>query len=162
MGNPAQMQTQAMPPAVTHLGAMKVRHRTGVGGELPLRTVSPDETSGVNPQVSPPTASVNLSPKDCTTEQLFEIVIAVARTFRIAKDVVAEHRDYIQRLKTDVFKVRFGSKGVRALVMCKTEKGLPTGKMMRWEEFLRMPIWRERRLDKSCLRREGRRAGTGG
>jgi hypothetical protein len=129
------MQTQGTPPVVLHLGAMKAKYRTGKDGDLPLRPASPGETSGVTPQVSPKATSGKPSPKDCTTEQLFEIVIDVARKFRTAKEVVAEHRDYILRLKTNVFKVRFGSAGVKALVTCKTKAGLPAGRMMNWQEF---------------------------
>jgi hypothetical protein len=55
------------------------------------------------------------SPKDCTTDQSFEIVIDLARRFRTAKGIVAEHREYILRLKAEVFKVRFGSLGTRVL-----------------------------------------------
>ena len=135
MGNPAQMQTQVTPPAVLHLAAMKAGHRIGTDGDQPLPPVSPTETYGVTPQVAPKATSGNLSPKDCTTDQLFEIVIDVARRFRTAKEVVAEHKDYILRLKTEVFKVRFGSVGERALVACNSEGGLPAGRKMCWKEF---------------------------
>lgn len=119
MGNPAQMQTQATPPAFPHAGAMKAKHRTGKDRDLPMCPPPPDKTCGLTPQVSLPATSQTPSPNDCTTEQLFEIVIDVARRFRTAKEVVAEHRDYILRLKIDVFKVRFGSLGVRVPVTWK-------------------------------------------
>ncbi|MGA3169068.1 MAG: site-specific DNA-methyltransferase [Terriglobia bacterium] len=135
MGNPAQMQTQVTPPAVLHLAAMIARHRIGTDGDQPLPPVSPTETYGVTPQVAPKALSGKLNPKDCTTDQLFEIVIDVARRFRTAKEVVAEHKDYIVALKTNVFKVRFGSVGARVLVTWKTEEGLPAGTTMNWKEF---------------------------
>jgi hypothetical protein len=64
-----------------------------------------------------------------------EIVIDVAQRFRTAKEIVAEHRHYIMRLKTEVFKVRFGSKGVRVPVTYKTEEGIPKNREMLWNEF---------------------------
>jgi hypothetical protein len=93
------------------------------------------ETYGVSPQVAPKATWGKLRPKDCTIEQLFEIVIDVARKSQTAKEVVAEHKDYIIRLKTEVFKVRFGSVGVKVVVKCETGVGLPTGKKMGWKEF---------------------------
>jgi hypothetical protein len=48
MGNPAQMQLSVTPPAVVHGAVMKAKYRTGRGGDMPLPTVSPAETSGVN------------------------------------------------------------------------------------------------------------------
>ena len=129
------MQTQVTPPAVLHLAAMKAKHRTGTDGDLPLPTASPAQTYVVTPEVSPKSPFGKPSPKDCTTDQLFEIVIDVARRFRTAKEVVAEHKDYILRLKTEVFKVRFGSVGERALVACNSEGGLPAGKEIYWKEF---------------------------
>jgi hypothetical protein len=133
MGNPAQ--TQVTPPPVLHLAAMKAKYRTGRDGNLPLRPASPAQTYGVTPEVSPKSPFGKPSPTDCTTDQLFEIVIDVARRFRTAKEVVAEHKDYILRLKTEVFKVRFGSVGERALVACNSEGGLPAGRKMCWKEF---------------------------
>ena len=47
--------------------------------------------------------------------------------FSTAKEVVAEHSEYMQHLKTDVFKVSFGSAGVKVLVTWKTEDDLPKG-----------------------------------
>jgi DNA modification methylase len=135
MGNPQQIQTQVTPPAVLHPGTMNAKHRTGGGGDIPLSPAIPTKTYGVKPEVSRQASSVKLSPTDCTSEQLFEIVIDVAQRFRTAKEVVAEHRNYIQRLKTDVFKVRFGSMGIKVPVTCRTEEGLPAGRMMYWKEF---------------------------
>ncbi len=133
MGNPAQ--TQVTPPAVLHLATMIAEHRIDPDGDLALPPTSAAETYGVNPQVAPEATSGKLSPMDCTTEQLFEIVIEVARRFRTAKEVVAEHKDYILRLKAEVFKVRFGSVGVRVLVTCNSEGGLPADRKMCWKEF---------------------------
>jgi DNA modification methylase len=135
MGNPAQMRKQGAPPAVLHLGVMKAKHRTRRGGDLPMQLVSHAQTYGVTPEVSPKSPFGKPSPKDCTTDQLFEIVTDVARRFRTAKEEVAQHKDYILRLKFDVFKVSFGSVGVKVLVTCKTEDGVPAGKEMYWKEF---------------------------
>ena len=135
MGNPAQMQTQGTPPAVLHLGVMKAEYRTDTKGDLAFPPAGPTETYGVTPQVTLRAASALLSPMDCTTDQLIEIVIDVARRFRTAKEVVADHKEHILRLKAEVFKVRFGSVGERALVTCKTEEGLPAGRKMNWKEF---------------------------
>jgi hypothetical protein len=62
-------------------------------------------------------------------------VIDVARRFRTAKEVVAEHRDYVLRLKTEVFGVRFGSVGVRVPVRCKAGSRLTAIRRMTWNEF---------------------------
>jgi len=135
MGTPAQMQTRATPLAVVNRAAMKAKHRIGMDADLDLQPASTAETYGVNPEVSLNAATGKLSPRDCTTEQLFEIVIDVARRFRNAKEVVAEHREYILRLKTEVFKVRSGSAGARVLVRCKTKWGRTAGRKMTWKEF---------------------------
>jgi hypothetical protein len=66
---------------------------------------------------------------------LFDIVIDVARRFRTAKEIVAEHRNYILRLKADVFKVRFGSFGVKVPVKCSPGNGRPQTRRMTWKEF---------------------------
>jgi hypothetical protein len=66
---------------------------------------------------------------------LFDIVIDVARRFRTAKEIVAEHRDYILRLKADVFKVRFGSVGVKVPVKFSPGNGHPRTRRMTWKEF---------------------------
>jgi site-specific DNA-adenine methylase len=129
------MQTQVTPPAVLHLAVMKAEHRIDTNGDLVSQPASPTETYGVNPQVAPKATSGKLSPKECTTEQLFEIVIDVARRFRTAKEVVAEHKDYILRLKTEVFKVRFGSFGVKVPVKCNPGYGRPQTRRMAWKEF---------------------------
>src|SRR5438128_10631909 len=107
MGKPGRMQTQATPPAVLHRAATKPKQRFGTNRNLPLPISSP-KTYGVNPQVSPQSISRKPSPKDCTTQQLFDIVIDLARRFRTAKEVVEQHKDYILRLKAEGFKVRFG------------------------------------------------------
>jgi len=135
MGNAAQMQTQAMPPAVLNLAAMKAKHGTGTGRDRVLQEASPAQTYGVTPQVFPPAASEKPSARDCTVDQLFEIVLQVARGFRAAKDVVAEHRDYILRLKAEVFRVRFGSLGARVPVRCMAGGGLARIRKMTWKEF---------------------------
>lgn len=135
MENAEQMQTQATAPAVVNRAAMKAGHRTGTNGDSALQPASPTETYGVNPQVAPKAASGKPSPEDCTTEQLFEIVVDVAQSFRTAKDVVAENKEYILRLKADVFKVSFGSVGVRVLVACKTDVGREASRKMNWREF---------------------------
>ena len=105
------MQAQVTPPAFLPVGAMKATRRTGKNRSLPLPTARPAKTYGVTPQVSIPATSQRPSPNECTTEELFQIVMEVAREFRTAKEVVAQHRKYIMRLKTAVFKVRFGSWG---------------------------------------------------
>jgi len=70
------------------------------------------------------------------SEQLFEILLDVARQFRTAKEVVAEHKSYILRLKSEVCKVRFGSLGVRVPVKLNTaDSYLPLVRRMRWKEF---------------------------
>lgn len=135
MGNSAQMHTQATPPAVLDALAMKPRQRTGTGRYLHLPTSGLPKTYGVTPQVSPQAASAKPSPRDCTTEQLFEIVLDVAHRFRSAKEIVAEHKDYILRLKTEVFKVRFGSFGVRVPMTCRFGRSRPQTRRMLWKEF---------------------------
>ena len=95
----------------------------------------PDETFGVNPQVFPQSPCGRMSPKQCTTEQLFEIVVDIAQGFRKAKEIVAEKREYVLRLKTEVFKVRFGSKGTKVLVTYKDEQGLAVSREMTWSGF---------------------------
>jgi hypothetical protein len=100
-----------------------------------LRASAPAETSGANPEVAPKAAPVKPSPRDCTAEQLFEIVLDVARRFRTAKEAVAENRGYILLLKSRVFKVRFGSAGVRVPVTFKDKEGLPATRQMAWKEF---------------------------
>ena len=134
MGKPGQMPTQATPPAVLHRAATKPKQRLGTNRNLPLPISSP-QTYGVNPQVFPPTASAKPSPKDCTTQQLFNIVIDVARRFRTAKEVVAEHKNYILRLKAEVSKVRFGSYGVKVPVKFSPGNGRPRTRRMTWKEF---------------------------
>src|SRR5439155_3998341 len=102
-------------------------------GTCPCRYPAP-KPNGVNPQVSPQSISRKPSPKDCTTQQLFNIVIDLARRFRTAKEVVAEHRDYILRLKAEVFKVRFGY-GVKVPVKFSPGNGRPRTRRMTWKEF---------------------------
>jgi hypothetical protein len=94
-----------------------------------------DETYGVNPQVSPCAKAAKPSPSECTHNQLLEIVIGVARRFGGAKEEVATHREYILRLKTEVFKVSFGSLGVHVPVKHRTKEGVFTTEKMRWKEF---------------------------
>ncbi len=135
MGNPAQMQTQATPPSIVH-AATKPKPRTATNGSVLSPTFGPPKTYGVTPKVFPLNPPTKPRPEQCTTEQLFEIVTDVARQFHTAKEVVAEHRDYILRLKTEVFKVRFGSLGVRVPVKLNAAgKGLPLARRMRWKEF---------------------------
>jgi len=74
-------------------------------------------------------------PKECTTQQLFDIVLEVAQRFRTAKEIVAQHKDYILRLKSEVFKVRFGSFGVRVPVKCRPVGDRPQTRRMLWKEF---------------------------
>jgi hypothetical protein len=114
---------------------MKADHQLDMNLDLALQESSLAETYGVSPQVAPQAASGKLSPKECTTEQLLEIVIGVARRFRTAKVIVAENKEYVLRLKTEVFKVRFGSVGVRVLVAYKDEQGLLVSGEMNWNEF---------------------------
>jgi len=95
----------------------------------------PAETYGVTPQVSHKAASANPGPRQCTTDELFEIVIEVARRFRTAKEDVATHKEYILRLKNEVFKVSFGSVGVFVPVKYKTKEGKLFSEKMRWKEF---------------------------
>ena len=95
----------------------------------------PAETYGVTPQVSHKAASANPGPRQCTTDELFEIVIEVARRFRTAKEDVITHKEYILRLKNEVFKVSSGSVGVFVPVKYKTKEGKPAAKKMRWKEF---------------------------
>lgn len=135
MGNPAQMQTQATPPAVVHVAAMKARQRTGSDRVLPLPTANSPQTYKLSLEVFTQAVSARPSPEQCTTEQLFDIVIDVARRFRTVKEVVVAHREYILRLKRDVFKVRFGSYGVRVPVKCSFGNGRPRTRRMTWKEF---------------------------
>jgi hypothetical protein len=136
MGNPGQIQPKVTSRAVLGLAAIKAKHRTSGDGSPALPTTGSRKTSGVTPEVFSALASGNLSPQDCTTQQLFEIVIDVARKFRTAKEVVVEHKDYIIRLKTEVFKVSFGSVGVRVPVtFAAAGKGLPLIRRIRWKEF---------------------------
>jgi hypothetical protein len=115
---------------------MKVNHQLETGRDLALQPVSPAETSGVSPEVFSQPASGRPSAKECTTTQLFEIVTDVARIFRsTARDIIAPHRDYILRLKNDVFKVRFGSAGARVPVAYVAEDGVSVAKKMRWSDF---------------------------
>jgi len=100
-----------------------------------LQPPSPAETCGVTPQVLQMSAPANPSPKDCTPQQLVEIVVAVAERFGAARETVAKHKDYILRLKTEVFKVSFGSVGVEVPVRHKTKGGVFTTEKMRWKEF---------------------------
>jgi regulator of replication initiation timing len=93
----------------------------------------PNETYGVNPQVCAKAAKP--SPRECTQAQLLEIVIGVARRFGGAKADVATHKEYILRLKNEVFKVSFGSVGVFVPVKYKTKEGKLFSKKMRWKEF---------------------------
>jgi hypothetical protein len=115
---------------------MKAEHIIDAPRELasPPPT-GPAETYGVNPQVAFSATAARLRPEDCSTEELFEIVFDVARKSQTAKKVVAQHRDYILRLKTEVFKVRFGSVGVKLVVKCKSGVGLRAGKKMAWKDF---------------------------
>jgi hypothetical protein len=124
-----------MPPAVLNLAATKAKHRTGKDRDRALQEASPAQTYGVTPQVLPKSVSGKPSPKDCTTQQLFDIVMDVARRFRTAKETVAEHRGYILRLKAEVFKVRFGSFGVKVPVKCKSRDGCTQARRMLWKEF---------------------------
>ena len=94
-----------------------------------------DETFGVNPQVSPCAKAAKPSASECTPNQLLEIVIGVARRFGGAKEDVTTHKEYILRLKNEVFKVRFGSVGVFVPVKHRTKGGVLTTKKMRWKEF---------------------------
>jgi hypothetical protein len=135
MGNPAQIQSQATRPTVVH-AATKPKPRIATNRGVPSPTFGPPKTYGVTPKVFPLNPPTKPRPEHCTTEQLFEIVIDVARRFCTAKDIVAEHKDYILRLKTDVFKVRFGSLGVRVPVKLNAHaKGLPLARRMHWKEF---------------------------
>jgi len=95
----------------------------------------PNETYGVNPQVSACAKAAKPSPNECTQNQLLEIVIGVARRFRTAKEDVTIHKEYILRLKNDVFKVSFGSLGVHVAVEHRTKGGGFTTEKMRWKEF---------------------------
>ena len=135
MENPAQMQTQAAVPAVVNLAAMKAGERTGTDGNLAMPPASPAETSGLSPEVFQKTAPANPRPKECTTAQLLEIVVDVAHRFRTAKEDLAKHKDYIQRLKNEVFKVSFGSVGAYVPVTYRTDEGVSAAKKMRWNEF---------------------------
>jgi hypothetical protein len=135
MGNPAQAQTQATPPAVVDVAAMKARQRTGSNRVLPLHTANSPETYKLSLAVFSQAVPARPSPEQCTTEQLFDIVIDVARRFRTVKEVVEEHRDYILRLKVEVFKVRFGSYGVKVPVRCCFGNGRPRTRRMTWKEF---------------------------
>jgi hypothetical protein len=129
-------QTLSAPPQVDGASAKSLEHRTGTNRGWKLTKVDSTKTYGLTPQVCSPAASAKLSPRDCTTEQLFEIVMDVARRFRTAKEVVTEHRDYILRLKAEVFKVRFGSLGARVPVKLNAAgKGLPLVRRMCWKEF---------------------------
>lgn len=130
MGNPAQMQSQATPPAVVH-GSMKSKPKMGTSRNPSLRTPAPISTSRLGLEV----VSRKPSPKDCSTQQLFDIVMDVARRFRTAKEIVAEHRDYIMRLKAEVFKVKFGWCGVRVAMKCSSECGCPHTRRLLWKEF---------------------------
>lgn len=116
---------------------MKAEHMIDAPRELasPPPTSRAKKTSGVNPQVASSATAAMLRPEDCSTEELFEIVFEAARKFRTAKEVVAEHKDYIIRLKTEMFRVRFGSVGVKVVVRCKTGVGLPAGRKMSWKDF---------------------------
>ena len=58
----------------------KRKHRTGGDGDTTLPPAITTKTCGVNSEVSPKSTMGKLSAKDCTTEQLFEIVIDVARS----------------------------------------------------------------------------------
>ena len=133
MGNPAQIQTQATPPAVLHAAAMKPKQRTN--RNLPLPTLGPTQTSRVTREVAVRFMSGKPRPKECTTRQLFDIVFEVAQRFRTAKEIVAQHKDYILRLKSEVFKVRFGSFGVRVPVKCRPVGDRPQARRMLWKEF---------------------------
>ncbi|MDR3676933.1 MAG: hypothetical protein P4N24_15695 [Acidobacteriota bacterium] len=135
MESPELMQPQVTPPSVLKLAVMSTDRQFDTNGIQTLQPASPAETSGLSPQVFPQPATGRPSPKGCTTDQLFEIVIEVARRFRTAKADVAEHKGYILRLKNDVFKVSFGSVGVHVPVTYKTEDGVPATKKMRWNEF---------------------------
>jgi hypothetical protein len=119
------------------LATMKAEHIIDAPLELasPPRPSPAEKSYGFTPQVAPIATRGKLRPKDCSTEELFEIVFEAARKFRTAKEVIGEHKDYIIRLKTEVFKVRFGSVGVKVVVKCKTGVGLRAGKKMAWKEF---------------------------
>jgi 16S rRNA G966 N2-methylase RsmD len=95
----------------------------------------PTATCGVSPQVFIQAASGKPSPRDCTIPELFEIVIDAARRYRTGKEEVEENKDYILRLKTEVFKVRFGSVGVRVRVTYRDEEGRLVTRKMIWNEF---------------------------
>ena len=95
----------------------------------------PNETYGVTPQVFPCAKAAKPSPSECTRNHLLEIVIEVARRFRTAKEDVAAHKEYILRLKNEVFKVSFGSLGVYVPVKHRTKGGVFTTEKMRWKEF---------------------------
>jgi hypothetical protein len=116
---------------------MKAEHIIDAPRELasPLPTGPGEKTYGGTPQGAFSATAAMLSPEDCSTEELFAIVFEVARKSQTAKEVVAQHRDYIQRLKAEVFKVRSGSVGVRVRVTCKTKGGLRAGRKMSWKEF---------------------------
>ncbi len=116
---------------------MKAEHMIDAPRDLasPPPTSPAKKTSGVNSEVALKARWGKVRPKDCTIEQLFDIVIQVARKSQTAKEVVAQHRDYIMRLKTEVFKVKFGSVGVKVVVQYKSGVGLPAGKKMGWKEF---------------------------
>jgi len=101
------MQTQATPPAVVNPAAMKAAHQIATKRNLPLQVTSPAITSELSQQVHPMAASTKPCPVECTHEQLIEIVVGVARGFRSAKEILVEHKDYILRLKKDVFKVPY-------------------------------------------------------
>jgi hypothetical protein len=89
----------------------------------------------VNPRVSPCAKAAKPSPSECTHNQLLEIVIGLGRRFRTAKEDVTTHKEYILRLKNEVFKVSFGSVGVYVPAKHRTKGGVFTTKKMRWKEF---------------------------
>src|SRR5271170_7226683 len=111
--------------------ALAVRKNETV--EVVVSKPCPDETYGANPKVSPCAKAAKPSPRECTQAQLLEIVIGVARRFGGAKEDVATHKEYVLRLKNEVFKVSFGSVGVFVPVKYKTKEGKLFSKKMRWK-----------------------------
>ena len=114
MGTPAQVRTQSTPPAVLHKVAMRPNQQSDTPWGTPMTPFRPAQTCGVTPPVFPPAASAKVHAKDCTTDQLFEIEMDVARKCRTAKEIVAQHNDYILRLK---------AKGVQSQVRFPVREG---------------------------------------
>jgi hypothetical protein len=91
------------------------------------------ETNEFKPPVSLPRLNEIPPANCCDREQLFIVTFRVAENFRSGKECVEQHREYIIRLKTEVFQVSFGSKGESVLV--KNPYDESQNRKMYWSDF---------------------------